>query len=275
MPTTGRAAASSNARPARKSSQSAADYQQQKREKTRSTPSSTYVQGRPRKPSTTQVTGADPAQHAQRPFKGRAHSAPLVPKVGTSYNPGGPSQEVDDDGSESDDAGLFDDEPSDDEAIADDPFFQRFDLPQQSASKMNDPRGSFLDHDHTGSEEEDTEGPLSPTSTVTRARPDSTAEPLQSPLNPNSPTSVCFIASKVLDCLLTRRTVAREQRTSSGDQHRRRRISSCWEICFHTKSLQFTESSIKCDIFTKNVNRWKCLCGTVDRVSFYRVGPGQ
>jgi hypothetical protein len=57
---------------------------------------------------------------------------------------------------------------------------------------MTDQRGTFLNHDDVSEEEEeDNEGPLSPTSTVTRARPDSTAEPLQSPLNPNSPTTVC------------------------------------------------------------------------------------
>jgi hypothetical protein len=95
--------------------------------------------------------------------------------------------------SDNDDDGLFDD--SDDEAIADDPFFQRFDMPSQSAQdSMNEKRGTFLDHEGMSEEEdeEDNEGPLSPTSTVTRARPDSTAEPLQSPLNLNSPTTVCW-----------------------------------------------------------------------------------
>lgn len=186
MPNSGRASVSSSTRHTRKSSQSAADYQQHRRDKTKSTPS--YVQGRPHNPSTTQTAGADPTPHVQRPSKSRAHSAPHIPKSTGSRNPGGAQEPQE---SDNDDAGLFDDEPSDDEAIADDPFFQRFDMPTQNTDRMNEQRGTFLNHDEMSEEEEDMEGPLSPTSTVTRARPDSTAEPLQSPLNPNSPTTVC------------------------------------------------------------------------------------
>jgi hypothetical protein len=198
--TTGRAPVSTGARQpsqshTRKSSQSAADHHQHRREKTKSSPS--YVQGRPHNQPATQTAGADPAPHAQRPSKSRAHSAPHIPKSSSSSrNPVAAHQDQQDgrlgsEGSDNDDAGLFDDEPSDDEAIADDPFFQRFDMPSQTTQTMSDRRGTFLSHDEVSDEEEeDDEGPLSPTSTVPRARPDSTAEPLQSPLNPNSPSTV-------------------------------------------------------------------------------------
>lgn len=196
MPTSGRASVSSSARHSRQSSQSTSEFQQShRREKTKSSPS--YVQGRPYNPPATQTAGADPAAHVQRPFKNRAHSAPHIPKSSSSSrNPAAAAEQEsqhDEGASDNDDAGLFDDEPSDDEAIADDPFFQRFDMPTQTTSRMNEQRGTFLNHDEMSEEEEeeeDNEGPLSPTSTVTRARPDSTAEPLQSPLNPNSPTTV-------------------------------------------------------------------------------------
>jgi hypothetical protein len=164
----------------RKTSQSASEYHQHRREKTKSSPS--YVQ-RPhnREPSSStsiQAGGADHPQ-GQRPPKSRAHSAPQVPK---SHLPDPEDSHAP--AADHDDAG-FDDEPSDDEAIADDPFFQRYDIRQ--ADRHNEPQSTFLNHDMS---EEDTEGPLSPTSTVMRARPDSTAEPLQSPLSTQSPSSV-------------------------------------------------------------------------------------
>jgi hypothetical protein len=184
MPATGRAAVSSSARHTRKTNQLTLEHHHDRREKTKSSPS--YVQRPFNRESlssySTQGGNADPSQVLQRPFKSRAHSAPQVPK--SSHLPGSPEGGIA--GAADNDDASFDDELSDDdEAIADDPFFQRFDMPQ--ADRQNEQRGSFLSHSDM---EEDLEGPLSPTSTTMRARPDSTAEPLQSPLSPHSPSTV-------------------------------------------------------------------------------------
>jgi hypothetical protein len=181
MPSTGRAAVSSSARHTRKTSQSASDYHQaHRREKTKSSPS--YVQRLNRESAPN--TSADPPP-TQRPFKHRAHSAPQVPKSGNSHLPGTePDQAERDDPDDDDDDETSD--LSDDEAIADDPFFQRYDMSR--TDRQNEQQSTFMNRDDMV--DEDMEGPLSPTSTVMRARPDSTAEPMQSPLSPHSPSSV-------------------------------------------------------------------------------------
>jgi hypothetical protein len=173
MPTSGRAAVSSGGRHSRRTSQSGAEHH--RRDKTKS--SQSYTQ-RPPRDSSSHLTVQLPvagssATHAPRPSKSRAHSVPLVPKgqlAGPEY---GNRAGVD----------TSDSDPGEDEEIADDPFFQRFDLSQ--TERVEDELRS-----PTTPQDSDTEGPLSPTSTQMRHRPDSTAEPLGSPLSPRSPQSV-------------------------------------------------------------------------------------
>jgi hypothetical protein len=78
-----------------------------------------------------------------------------------------------------------DSDPGEDEEIADDPFFQRFDL-SQTDRQDDELRSPTYSQDSST----DTETPLSPTSTQMRARPDSTAAPLGSPLSPTSMNTV-------------------------------------------------------------------------------------
>jgi hypothetical protein len=86
------------------------------------------------------------------------------------------------------DLGDDDDIPEEDE-IADDPFFTRFNFPSTTtvatSVRPDEDPPSPDSHDST-----DTEGPLSPSSKQMRARPDSTAEPLGSPLNPRANANV-------------------------------------------------------------------------------------
>jgi hypothetical protein len=79
-------------------------------------------------------------------------------------------------------------EPGDDEAIVEDPFFQQY--VQASGEKVlagavagaeNTTPGNSPSEDEGDS---DVDGPLSPTSTAMRFRPDSVAEPISSPLTP-------------------------------------------------------------------------------------------
>ncbi len=178
MPATGRAAHTPE------TSQLTSEHRQDRRAKTKSSPS--YVQRPHNRESSssysTQGGSADPPQVLQRPYKSRARSAPHVPK--SSHLSGSPEVGIAC-AADNDDASFDDELSDDDEAIADDPFFQRFDMPQ--SDRQNEQRGSFLNHSDM---EEDLEGPFSPTSTTMRARPDSTAEPLQSPLSPHSPSTV-------------------------------------------------------------------------------------
>ena len=60
-------------------------------------------------------------------------------------------------------------------------------------------------------------------------------------------------------------TVAREQRSTAGDQHSRCGIPTRGQICLHTESIQPPKSSIQRNILAKDVNRWKCIRGSVDR----------
>jgi hypothetical protein len=172
MPQSGRAAVSSGARHSRRTSQSGTDHHH-RREKTKS--SQSYTQ-RPSRDSSSHTplhpasTGSGTTQ-AQRPSQSRAHSTPQLPKSQLL----GPEDGDDSDGD------ALDSDPAEDEEIADDPFFQRFDM-SQTEEELRSP---------TASQDSDTEGPLSPTSTQMRHRPDSTAQPLGSPLSPRSPISVC------------------------------------------------------------------------------------
>jgi hypothetical protein len=169
MPVSGRAAVSSGARHSHRSSQSEHHH---RRDRTKS--SQSYTQ-RPSRDSsahtpTTQSPSAGTTQ-TQRHLKSRAHSVPLVPKGQLPGPEDGNMAE--DDASDSD--------PSEDEEIADDPFFQRFDLSQTDRQEEG-----LRSPTHSQCSSTDTETPLSPRSTQMRARPDSTAAPLGSPLSPNS-----------------------------------------------------------------------------------------
>lgn len=181
MPTSGRAAVSSSSRQSRKTSQSGTEnYQYNKREKTKSSQSYTtrlqresvpHINTQPSTTSTTQV---------QRPSKSRAHSAPLVPKRDPAVPEVGNGA---DDASTGDEDETEEDEEGDEEEgdIADDAFFQRFDAPSSGR-----PEALRIPTTPTADPSTDTEGLLSPTSTQMRARPDSTAEPLGSPLSPRA-----------------------------------------------------------------------------------------
>jgi hypothetical protein len=170
----------SGARHSRRTSQSGTEHH--RRDKTKS--SQSYTQ-RSTRDSSSNAPHQPPAAgsgatHAQRPTQSRAHSVPLIPK---SQLPGS------EDGNEAEEH-ASDSDPAEDEEIADDPFFQRYDMAQTEREDegLRSP---------TTSQDSDTEGPLSPTSTQMRHRPDSTAEPLGSPLSPRSPISVC---AQVMTC---------------------------------------------------------------------------
>ena len=130
---------------------------------------------------------------ARRPqIKGRAHSAPLVPKsnplplvdddeaeAGSSFLDADPGP----DDNEDEDNDVLDDDEGE---IADDPFFQRFSF-AHIARPDDEPPSPDSNDSST-----DNEGPLSPTSMQMRPRPDSTAEPLGSPLTPRGTVPVCW-----------------------------------------------------------------------------------
>lgn len=161
------------------------------RDKTKS--SGSYPQ-RPRGESSKESAAAQLAANigatqARRPsLKTRAHSAPLVPK--NRLHADEDDREAEPGSSFLDaDPGDDDDIPEEDE-IADDPFFTRFNFPSTTTvatSVRPDEEPPSPDSRDDGT---DTEGPLSPTSTQMRARPDSTAAPLGSPLTPRTNTSV-------------------------------------------------------------------------------------
>jgi hypothetical protein len=101
----------------------------------------------------------------QRPggLKNRAHSAPLVPK--------NRAEDAENEGA----GDMLAAEPGDDDEIAGDPFFQRYNFPQAGAPAA-EAESSSVD----GSS--DTEGPLSPTHMKTRHPP--LADALPSPRSP-------------------------------------------------------------------------------------------
>lgn len=164
-----------------------------RREKAKSTHS--HAQ-HPRRESSRDDTAAQLAvnigatQARRPPAKGRAHSAPLVPKsnplpranddeaeAGSSFLDADPGPDDDEDNGND----VLDDEEGE---ITDDPFFQRFSFAHTAAPDDEPP--SPDSHDSST----DNEGPLSPTSMQMRPRPDSTAEPLGSPLTPRGTVPV-------------------------------------------------------------------------------------
>jgi hypothetical protein len=178
MPTSGRAAVSSSSRHPRIASQYGTEYQQHsKRENTKS--SQSYAQ-RPQRESIPQINTqpvVNGATQVQRPSKSRAPAALLVPRRDPAVPEDGHA--ADNDASTGDE----DEDEDEEEEIADDPFFQRYDAPSDERP------GEALKMPTTPTDPStDTEGPLSPTSTQMRARPDSTAEPLGSPLSPRTIT---------------------------------------------------------------------------------------
>lgn len=119
---------------------------------------------------------------AQRPggLKTRAYSAPMVPK-----NHSG--------GTEDDHMGdMLAGEPGDDEEIAGDPFFQRYNF-GQAGGPSKDASSSSVDSSS------DTEGPLSPTHI--RNRQPGLADALPSPQSPAPSVAVCFLSSRPLRAL--------------------------------------------------------------------------
>jgi hypothetical protein len=184
MPTSGRAAVSSSSRHSRKASQSGLEYQQyNKREKTKSSQPYTQRPQRELIPHINTQPSANGATQVQRPSKSRVHSAPLVPKRDPA---------VPEDGDSADnDASTGDEDEDEEEEIADDPFFQRYDAPSSEG-----PDEALKSPTTPTDPSTDNEGPLSPTSTQMRARPDSTAEPLGSPLSPRTMT----VSSRLLSC---------------------------------------------------------------------------
>lgn len=180
MPTSGRPAVSSSQRHSRKTSQSTDNYQYNKREKTKSSQSYTTRPQRESVPHITTQPSTTSATQVQRPSKSRAYSAPLVPKSDPTVPEVGNSA---DDASTGDEDETDEDEEDDEEEedIADDAFFQRFDAPSSDRIEaLGIPTTPPADPST------DTDCALSPTSTQMRARPDSTAEPLGSPLSPRA-----------------------------------------------------------------------------------------
>lgn len=184
MPTSGRAAVSLSSRHSCKTSQSGTEnYQYSRREKTKSSQSYTT---RPQRESVPHINTQPPttsSTQVQRPSTSRAHSAPLVPKsdptVPEVTNSADDASTGDEDETEEDEED--DEEDEEEEDIADDAFFQRFDSPScDRPGPLRVPTTPPADPS-TG-----TDCPLSPTSTQMRARPDSTAEPLGSPLSPQA-----------------------------------------------------------------------------------------
>lgn len=202
MPSDQRASAASQGRLSPRPSQSGQSTRDgsssyHRRDKTKSSGSGSH----PRRESSKENAAAQLAANigatqARRPLlKGRAHSAPLVPKNGAS-NPL-PQADKEDEGESEAGSSFLDADPVDDDdileedEIADDPFFTRFNFPSTSTLATS----VRLDEappspDSRDSSADDTEGPLSPSSTQMRPRPDSTVEPLGSPLSPRVITNV-------------------------------------------------------------------------------------
>ncbi|KAE9992368.1 hypothetical protein EG327_009322 [Venturia inaequalis] len=183
MPTTGRAAVASSSRPSRRTSQSGPEsYQYNKWEISKSSPSYTTRPQHDAVPHATSQPSTTSSTQVQRPSKSRAHSAPLVPKTDPAApevaNGADDASTGDEDETETDEDEDEDDD-EEEEDIADDAFFQRFDAPSSDRPEaLRNPITPPADPS-TGAD-----CPLSPTSTQMRARPDSTAEPLGSPLSP-------------------------------------------------------------------------------------------
>jgi hypothetical protein len=202
----------------------------------------------------------------QRPSsKGRAYSAPLVPKSQLIA----PDDDVDrDDGQSYLDTGEEEDEEEEEEEeeiiqheIADDPFFQRFNF---SETELQEEEAGSADS-RDGST--DTEGPLSPTSTQVRARPDSTAEPLGSPLSPHSPMTVSRLAQHRLAIQYTDEevTVAGEQPSHARNQHSRCRLAPSRQINLCTARLRPSNSPCFTFYLSQNVHRRQCIRGAAYR----------
>ena len=104
---------------------------------------------------------------SQRPgaLKHRAYSAPLVPK---NCIPGEDDQHL---------ADALGGDPADDDEIAGDPFFQRFNFPQPHIPLKEEASSSSVDSSS------DTEGPLSPTHVKGR-HPQAVDNSLPSPRSP-------------------------------------------------------------------------------------------
>jgi hypothetical protein len=197
MPTSGRAAVSSSSRHSSKVSQSGTEYQHHNKwEKTKSSQSYTQRPQRDPIPYINTQPFATGGTQVQRSSKSRAHSAPLVPKRDPAVPEAGDSADNDASTGDEDE----DEEDDEEEDIADDAFFQRYDAPSSERQDYE-----ALKSPTTPTEPStDTEGPLSPTSTQMRARPDSTAEPLGSPLSPR--TITVGVISLLSTCGKTRLT---------------------------------------------------------------------
>ncbi|KAF2803465.1 ras GEF [Mytilinidion resinicola] len=157
MPATGRAACSAGQSAARPHTQST------KREKAKSSQS---FAAPPRRESAQTSTPPDTARPG---LKGRAYSAPMVPRTELS----GPYHAA-----QADNLSLG--EAADDEEIAGDPFFQRYNIQQHDDAHdgaNDDASSSSLDSSS------DTEGPLSPTNI--KARPSFMADSIPSPRSPS------------------------------------------------------------------------------------------
>jgi len=92
-----------------------------------------------------------------------------------------------------------DDDILEDHEIADDPFFTRFNFPSTTnveADARPDEEPASPASPDSGT---DTEGPLSPTSKQIRARPDSSVEPLGSPLSPRATSKVRWPPSLIAE----------------------------------------------------------------------------
>ena len=113
-------------------------------------------------------------QSQRPPLKVRALSAPLVPKARASASAHNQLAEIGQDAPVTDPA---------DEEIADDPFFQRYSFPHTEDAEEDSQESSPKEAVSECS-------PLSPPSTQLRPRPDSAAEPSESPMSPQSPRSV-------------------------------------------------------------------------------------
>lgn len=119
---------------------------------------------------------------AQRPggLKSRAYSAPLVPNKRSDGTDMGNTM------------GLPPFETGDEDEIAGDPFFQRYNFPQTAGPQI-EASSSSVDSSS------DTEGPLSPTHV--KGRQSGLPETLPSPMSPVLSIAVCYHSSLALDIL--------------------------------------------------------------------------
>lgn len=127
---------------------------------------------------------ASTAQAAQRPaaLKHRAYSAPMV---GAGAGAGGPR----DDGLAQDSL----DAPAEDEEIADDPFFQRYNFPTPATAPLSGGLPTIAPHEPS-SPESNSDNEMGPLSTVPNTRLPGVAEEagLPSPRSPLIPFGVRF-----------------------------------------------------------------------------------